>query len=106
MTSITVRQLWVKFSKEFGRNLDTNIANFYRDLGTNIPRYLVYEGEGIQYIFCVKPELDVNAVCARYPISRYSTSEFITEEARFNSKHQIQPTYDKREFELSEHIIG
>ena len=30
------------------------------------PKYLQYEGNGIQYIFCVDENLDVNSICATF----------------------------------------
>ena len=85
-SSIVVKQLWVKFPKGFGNpdSFQNRLDVFYKTLGNNIPRYLQYEGTGMQYIFCVDKVLDTTTICTNYGIDRFSTSEFTTEKEKFN----------------------
>jgi hypothetical protein len=59
----------------------------------------------MQYIFCVDKDLDTTTICTNYGIDIFSTSEFTTEKKKFNYQHQIYPTYDDREYELSSKIL-
>ena len=94
-----VTQLWVKFPENF-YNINFNIKfdEFYKALGNNIPKYLQYEGDGVQYIFCVNNMLDVNTICSKYEITDYSTCNFITEEEKFTFEYEIIPNYINKSY--------
>jgi len=103
-SKIIVRQLWVRLPHPFNYKLN----EFYATLGSNIPKYLGYEGTGIQYIFCVDKNLEVENICKKFGINEYSVSTFETDSDKFNCDHQIHPTYSRdpkeQDYKLSKHI--
>lgn len=107
-TSIIVKILWIKFPNDFGvllGNFDAGLEEFYKNLGINIPKYLEYEGEEREYIFCIDNKLDINAICNKFGIKDFSISKITIDKEKFNYKYQIRPTYDDREYILSSTII-
>jgi hypothetical protein len=107
-TSIIVKILWIRFPNDFGNllgNFDEQFQEFYKNLGSDIPKYLEYEGEEIQYIFCIDRKLDINTICDKFGIKEFSTSKITVDKEKFNYCHQIHPTYDDRQYILSSTII-
>lgn len=83
--------------KFLSKNKNVNVNTFYKELGTNIPKYLPYEGpmDGCAYLFCTKNEVDVIQICEKYNIKHpYIFLEDIEEE-KFNNEYTIHPRYTK-----------
>ena len=98
-TSIIVKKLWIRFPREFhDYNFDEKFEEFYKTLGVNIPKYFKYKDDGIQYIFCIDKNLDINIICAKFGIKEFSSNKFITNKERFNFRYQIQPINDNRHY--------
>lgn len=107
-TSIIVKILWIRFPNNFGDllgNFDAGLEDFYKNLGVDIPKYLEYEGEEREYIFCIDNKLDINAICDKFGIKDFSICKIAVDKEKFNYKYQIRPTYDDRKYSLSSKII-
>jgi len=90
---ISVKQLWVRFPKGFNK-----FDHFYKSLGENIPQLCSYDGGvGIEQIYCVEKNTDIEKICKNYEIVQFSTCNFMTEESKFNNKYQIVNNYNWRD---------
>ena len=67
----------------------------YKELGTNIPRCLEYEGGmGLSYTFCVDAKVELKEICKKYNYDVGDTLyEMEIEPHTYNNKYQIYPTY-------------
>lgn len=74
----------------------TQIDFLHNLFGTNIPNYLQYEGgTGLNYLCCVKNDVDVLEICNKYDYKCSYLYEMEIEENKYNNLYTIHPTYDK-----------
>ena len=100
-SEIMVKQLCIHGTKQFTND---KLKIFYKSLGDNIPQYLKYASIVPHYIFCIEYNLDINAICIKFPIYKFYTRNFTIEKSKFNANYQIYPTYNNKGFELLEII--
>ena len=67
----------------------------YKELGTNIPKCLQYEGGmGLSFTFCVDEKVDIKEICKKYNYDIGDTLyKMEINEHTYNNKYQLYPTY-------------
>jgi len=86
---ISVKSLWTIFPKGFKK-----YDEFYKALGNDIPLYYDLDGGiGIEKLFCISKYLNVEKICKDFDVLDYTTTDFITEENKFNNNHYIHEHY-------------
>jgi hypothetical protein len=67
----------------------------YKELGTNIPKCLQYEGGmGLSFTFCVDEKVNIKEICKKYNYDIGDTLyKMEIEEHTYNNKYQLYPTY-------------
>ena len=67
----------------------------YKELGTNIPRCLEYEGGmGLSYTFCVDAKVEIKEICKKYNYDIGDTLyKMEIDASTYNNQYQIYPTY-------------
>lgn len=74
-----------------------NIETIYAELGTNIPKYLQYEGGsgGNTYLCCVDITVDVKEICKKYAYECDTLYQIEVDEDKYNNFYTIYPTYSR-----------
>ena len=68
----------------------------YKLMGTNIPRYLPYEGgTGCNCLFCIDATIDIRQICLQHDVTIGTFYEMEIDENLYNDQYTIYPTYDK-----------
>ena len=67
------------------------IEDFYKSLGNNLPKPSDLDGGyGIEIIYCISSDLNYEQICKDFGITTYSSTEFLTDENKFNNKHIVR----------------
>ena len=80
-------------------NHPIGIDTFYTELGngSNIPKYLQYEGgnRGNTFLFCIDSSVNVQEICDKYKYECGTIYQLEIEENTYHHSHTIYPTYAK-----------
>ena len=87
------------FTVTVKRNNPIEIETFYTELrrGSNIPKYLQYEGGsgGNTFLFCIDKAVNVQEICDKYKYECGTIYQLEIEEDTYNHSYTTYPTYAK-----------